>query len=98
MTINTRHDDPAESRGESRCRTHHERAPVGIWDEDFSAVKELLADLISSGAENVRRHLESHPDLVAEAIRRVRVRHVNRVAREFYGAETEEDLIRALPK
>lgn len=91
-------NDPAESRGESRYRTLFESAPVGIWDEDFSSVKELLTDLISSGSENVRQHLQSNPALVAEAIRRVRVRHVNRVAREFYGAETEQDLIRALPK
>jgi PAS domain S-box-containing protein len=91
-------NDPAESRGESRYRMLFESAPVGIWDEDFSAVKELLADLMSSGAGSVRKHLESNPELVAEAIRRVRVRHVNRVAREFYGAETEQDLIRALPK
>jgi PAS domain-containing protein len=91
-------DDPVESRGELRYRTLFECAPVGIWDEDFSAVKELLADLLSSSTENVRKHLESNQDLVAEAIRRVRVRHVNRVAREFYGAESEEDLIRALPK
>ena len=91
-------DDQVESRGEARYRTLFENAPVGIWDEDFSGVKELLADAISSGAENVRKSLESNPDLLAEAIRRVRVRHVNRVAREFYGADSEEDLIRALPK
>ena len=91
-------DDEVESRGETRYRTLFENAPVGIWDEDFSGVKELLTDAISSGAENVRKSLESNPDLLTEAIQRVRVRHVNRVAREFYGAESEEDLIRALPK
>ena len=52
---------------------------------------------LSAGAENVRQKLQADPNLVAEAIQRVRVRHVNRVAREFYGASTEEDLIRALP-
>ena len=91
-------DDPVELRGEPRYRTLFESAPVGIWDEDFSAVKDLLADFLPSGAENVRQQLESNPELVAEAIRRVRVRHVNKVAREFYGAPSEEDLIRALPK
>ncbi|HYI92971.1 MAG TPA: hypothetical protein VEX68_05470 [Bryobacteraceae bacterium] len=74
-------DDQAESRDEARYRTLFEGAPVGIWDEDFSAVKELLADLISSGAEHVRTGLESNAELLSEAIRRVRVRHVNRVAR-----------------
>jgi signal transduction histidine kinase len=82
---------------ETRYQTLFESAPVGIWDEDFSAVKELLGDLLSAGAGSVRSKLEADPALVAEAIRRVRVRQVNRVALEFYGADTEEELIRALP-
>jgi PAS domain S-box-containing protein len=86
-----------ESRGESRYRTLFESAPVGIWDEDLAAVKELIDGLLASGVQNLRQHLESNPDLVSDAIARVRVRHVNRVAREFYGADSEEDLIRALP-
>lgn len=90
-------NDQIESLGESRYRTLFEQAPVAIWDEDFSSVKELLDGLLCSGTESVRQHLESNPEFVGEAIRRVRVRHVNRIAREFYGAETEEDLIRALP-
>ena len=91
-------DDHVESRGEARYRTFFESAPVGIWDEDFSGVKEFLADLLASGPDSVRQHLESNPDVLAEAIRRIRVRHVNRVAREFYGADSEEHLIRGLPK
>src|SRR5688572_12479274 len=89
--------DPCESRGEFTYQALFDSAPVGIWDEDFSAVKELLKDLLPTGAENVRAQLQANPDLLAEAIRRVRVRQVNRAAREFYGAESEEDLIRALP-
>jgi signal transduction histidine kinase len=89
--------DAPVSHGESRYQMLFENAPVGIWDEDCSAVKQLLSGFLSAGAENVRQKLQSDPNLVAEAIRRVRVRHVNRVAREFYGANTEEDLIRALP-
>lgn len=89
--------DPCESRGEFTYQALFDSAPVGIWDEDFSAVKELLKDLLPTGAENVRAQLQANQDLLAEAIRRVRVRQVNRVAREFYGAESEEDLIRALP-
>ncbi|MEP6537217.1 MAG: ATP-binding protein [Bryobacteraceae bacterium] len=88
---------PVEIRGEPRFRLLFERAPVAIWDEDFSGVKDFLDDLFFSGVIDIRRHLQSNPDLVGDAIRRVQVRHVNRIAREFYGADSEEDLIRALP-
>jgi signal transduction histidine kinase len=91
-------DDHVESRGEGRYRTFFESAPVGIWDEDFSGVKEFLADVLASGPDHVRRRLESDPGILAEAIRRIRVRHVNRAAREFYGADSEDDLIRGLPQ
>ncbi|HXJ40134.1 MAG TPA: ATP-binding protein [Bryobacteraceae bacterium] len=86
-----------ESSGDSRYRTLFEQAPVAIWDEDFSAVREFLCALIASGVDDLRQHLESNPDVVADAISRVHVRHVNRTAREFYGAQSEEELIRALP-
>ena len=90
-------NDSVEVLGHTRFRTLFEQAPVAIWDEDFSSLKQFLDELRASGVENIRQRLESDPDLFMEVIRRVRVRHVNRRAREFYGADTEEDLIRALP-
>jgi signal transduction histidine kinase len=89
--------DQRAPRGESRYRTLFEQAPVAIWDEDFSSVREFLQSLVAEGTVSLREHLEADPSLVAEAIRRVRVRHVNRAAREFYGAKSEDELINALP-
>jgi signal transduction histidine kinase len=83
---------------ESVYQAIFEDAPVAIWDEDFSAVKRFIDDLRATGVQDIREYLHSHPDAVEECVRRVRVRHVNRVAREFYGARTEEDLIASLPR
>lgn len=87
-----------EMRDESVYQALFDGAPIAIWDEDFSSVKNYLDELIESGARNIREYLAANPEAVGECIRRVRVRHVNRVAREFYGAETEEHLIRSLPE
>jgi hypothetical protein len=54
-------------------QTRFGQSPVAIWDEDFSSLKQLLDDIVSSGVENVRQHFESDPDLLIEAIRRIKI-------------------------
>jgi signal transduction histidine kinase len=83
---------------ETAYRAIFEGAPVGMWDEDLSDVKVFLDDLATSGVCNIGEHLRLHPQALRECLRRIRVRHVNRVARQFYGAETEEQLLQALPR
>jgi signal transduction histidine kinase len=73
-----------------------EDAPVAIWHEDFSAVKAYL-DHLPCAREEVGSYLEEKREAVLECVKRVRVRHVNRIAREFYGAETSEEMVKALP-
>jgi signal transduction histidine kinase len=68
-----------------------------MWDEDFSAVKSLIDYLARSGISNIAEYLRGDADAVRDCVARVHVRHVNRVAREFYGAESEQHLIAALP-
>jgi signal transduction histidine kinase len=75
-----------------------EDAPVAIWDEDFSEVREFLNEIRESGATNLKEYLTRTPEAVRECTRRVKVRNVNRAARQFYGAATIEDLLEALPR
>jgi PAS domain S-box-containing protein len=82
---------------ESAYRAIFEGAPVAIWDEDFSQVKAWLDSLKASGIRNVGEYLRESPEAIRACVQRVRVRHVNPVALEFYGAETEEQLMAALP-
>ena len=82
--------------GESAYRAIFEGAPIGMWDEDFSDIQALLHDLIQSGIANSGEHLREHPE-VRRCVQHVRVRHVNRVARKFYGAETDQQLLPAPP-
>src|SRR3954447_4354439 len=78
-------------------RAIFEGAPVAIWDEDFSHVKRVLDRLAERGVRDIAEYLREHPETLEECVRGVQVRHVNRAARHFYGAQSEEDLIAALP-
>jgi signal transduction histidine kinase len=66
-----------------------EHAPVAIWLEDFSEIYQYLTE-VAAGAP-LASVLEDRA-IVIECIRRVRILHVNRTAREFYGAVTSEEL------
>jgi two-component system cell cycle sensor histidine kinase/response regulator CckA len=75
-----------------------ESAPVSIWHEDFSSVKALLDEVVQSAGGDLDTYLQQHADIVYDCMRRVRVLQVNRLAREFYGASTQEELVRRLPE
>jgi signal transduction histidine kinase len=90
--------DTEHQDSEAAYRAIFEGAPIGIWDEDFSGVRRFLDELIESGITDIREYLQQNPEALRECIQRVRVRHVNRAAREFYGARTEKELIASLPK
>ena len=86
-----------EFRRERAFEAVFEDAPVAIWYEDFSAIRTFLCELQAKGIDDLPTFLEQAPDTVIECVRRVRVRHINRVAREFYGAETREQIAELLP-
>jgi two-component system, cell cycle sensor histidine kinase and response regulator CckA len=74
-----------------------EAAPVAIWHEDFSDVKKFLDDLRASGNRDIATYFLARPEAVRECVQRVRVLEVNRLARDFYGAGTQEQLVKVLP-
>ena len=74
-----------------------EGAPLPMWDEDFSAIHAYFDGLAAWGVKDIRRYLEQNPSAVMHCVRLLRVRHVNRLAREFYGAATGSEVIRELP-
>jgi two-component system cell cycle sensor histidine kinase/response regulator CckA len=82
---------------EERYRALFEDSPFPMWEEDFSQLKPYLAELKRESA-SLRSYLASHPEAAAECLRRVRVLDVNRTAREFYGAETKDELLGSLDK
>ncbi|MFQ5555245.1 MAG: ATP-binding protein, partial [Acidimicrobiia bacterium] len=69
------------------------RAPVSIWEEDFTEVAAYLGGLQAEGVTDLRAHLERHPEVVRTAASKIRVRAVNDAAVELIDAESPEDLI-----
>jgi diguanylate cyclase (GGDEF)-like protein len=71
-------------------------APVSLWIEDYSGIKALFDRLRSEGVTDLAGHLASHPGLVREAIRAIRVLDVNAHTLSMFRARSKEELLRRL--
>jgi diguanylate cyclase (GGDEF)-like protein len=70
-----------------------ELAPVSLWLEDYSALRQLFDRWRSQGVTDLRDKLTDRPDLVAEGAACIKVLRVNRRTLDLYGAADLDDLI-----
>jgi diguanylate cyclase (GGDEF)-like protein len=73
-------------------------APVSLWLEDYSGLKDLLEQWQAEGMTDLRTHLRERPVRVAECSSRIRVVRVNRRTLELYGADSVDHLVANLPR
>ncbi len=98
-------DVTERTRTERRLRLSEEhyrnlfgRSPVAIWEADFTAVGEWLADLRHQGVTDLRSHLATRPDLVRDGIDLIRIVDVNDAAGRLVEAAEREELLRGVPQ
>jgi PAS domain S-box-containing protein len=88
----------AVTENEQRYRTIFENAGVSLWDEDFTAVWEMISGLRRRGVKDLRKYLKSHPEFVDKAIAAVAIRDVNEHSVKLYGARDKTELLESLSK
>lgn len=69
-----------------------ELAPVSLWLEDYSALKQLFEAWRAEGVRDLREHLEGHPERAAQCAAAIRLLRVNRHTLDLYGAEDLAEL------
>jgi PAS domain S-box-containing protein len=74
-----------------RFRNVFERAPIAIWEEDWSGVVAMLDELKASGVTDVAEHLYAHHDVFFEIIDQVRHIDVNPAGIALVGASSKEE-------
>ncbi|MYN10233.1 CHASE domain-containing protein [Pseudoduganella aquatica] len=72
--------------GEARFRSLYDHAPVALWQQDWSAVRAALAELVQSGVDDVPAWLRANPSQVARLAGLVRITDVNAAALAQVGA------------
>lgn len=94
--VNKKEAEDERERSEIRYRSLFEGSPISLWQEDFSAAKSFLLELKASGADDLRSHLQQHPEDLATAIQKIRVEDVNAATLRLHKAETREELLSGL--
>jgi signal transduction histidine kinase len=85
------------AQSESRYAYLFHRAPIAMWENDFSRVADWLDSLEEAGVEDLRSHLESHPEVLTEGIRLVVTTDANPEAARMLGASAPEELLGPFP-
>ncbi len=74
-----------------------EHAPVPMFVQDFSAVRQRLDELRAVTADDLRGYLAAHPDEVARLAALVKIVDLNHEAVRFFARRSKEELSRGLP-
>lgn len=81
-----------------RFKNVFERAPIALWEEDFSGVARRLDDLRGHGVTDLRQHLRDHPGELHILLSLVEYLDVNPAGMNLIGAiSREEALARVVP-
>ncbi len=79
-------------RSEENFRTLYENAPISIWEEDFSAVKNYIDELREqNGVSDFRAYFDEHPEALSQCAELVKVVDVNQATLRLFGAESQDE-------
>mgnify|MGYP001546301716 CR=1 FL=1 len=76
----------------SRFLNLFERAPVSLWEEDFSKVGDWLEQLRRSGVTDLRGYLTENPDVFRKGMSLIEVVRVNQAAAAFLEVDDPAEL------
>lgn len=73
-----------------------EFAPMSLWIEDYSGLRQLFDSWRSAGVADLVAHLNAEPGRVRECLAQLRVLSVNRSTLSLFGARDQADLLSRL--
>jgi diguanylate cyclase (GGDEF)-like protein len=77
---------------QEKFRLIFENSPIAIWEEDFSAVAQVILQLRKNKVKSFRKYFAEHPDLVVSAFRKIKIIDINRAALSLYGVKNKREL------
>lgn len=75
-----------------------ELAPISLWLEDYSALKQLFELWRSQGVTDLVAHVAGSPDRAQQCAACLKVLKVNRRTLEVFSADSQEQLVEQLPQ
>lgn len=94
QTIIRKKADEELTNSNKRYYQLFEDSPISLWEEDFSTVKMILDSIKESIGPDIRPYLASHPEVVADCSKQIRILDVNKATLVLFGAKSKEEIIR----
>jgi PAS domain S-box-containing protein len=98
LGIQRKRAEQALIASEGKFRYVFETAGVCIFEEDWSAIRDLFHDLRAQGVMDLRAHLDRHPHLVTDAIPLVKITDVNDYTLQLFKAPSKAVLLGSLDR
>jgi PAS domain S-box-containing protein len=83
---------------EARFRSIFETSEVSIWEQDLTAVKQLVEELKAEHGPGLRDFLLTNPAALQQAVALVRINDVNPATLRMFEASSKERLLASLSK
>jgi len=78
---------------EAKYRSIFQTAGVSIWEEDFSAVVDVINELKAQGVYDFKNYFLHHPEIVEKCLGLVRITDVNDATLHMFEAESKEQVL-----
>lgn len=75
-----------------------EYAPISLWEQDYSGIKNYLDGLRANGVVDLEQYMNTHPAEIDQSLRLIKVTHVNQETVNMFGAKSEAELLANLDK
>jgi len=85
--------EEALRESEARYRSLFEDSPIAMWEDDHSAVKLHLEELLAGGVDDVIAFALADPQEYVRCVDLIRVVDANKAAVRLFEAESHEDLL-----
>jgi two-component sensor histidine kinase/ABC-type amino acid transport substrate-binding protein len=85
-------------QAEWRFRSVFEGVPVSIWEEDISAVRELIENLKAEGVRDFAGYVDEHPEVIEWMVSNIHVIDVNPATLEMHEADSREQILGSFSK
>ncbi len=82
----------ARLESEIRYRTLFHHSPLGLLEQDWSAVKRALEDAREAGWTDVQQYLSAHPEVACDLVSKIELIDANRFSIEMFGANSVAEL------
>lgn len=86
-------DITAQKQAERRFQDLFEAAPISLWQEDYSALKQFFDSLRAEGVTDLNKYLQSHSEMLAHCMGLIKVLDVNQKTLDLFDARSKEHLL-----